>query len=125
MKFPLIIEQRKGDNTVLAVVHIHLTDKLVSLKQLIELKVKAEITAKLHEAQRGQDAKEWRLNTHAKTSTVQYDIDTEVNRAVEHFQRNGFFVLIDGKQITDLNQLIIWREGLNITFLQLVPLIGG
>ncbi|WP_146145587.1 hypothetical protein [Photobacterium jeanii] len=125
MKFPLIIEQRQGDNTVSAVVHIQLTDKLVSLKQIIELKVRAEIANKVHEAQLRREGKEWRLNAHAKSYVEHYDIDAEVNRAIEHFQRNGFFVLVNDKQITALNQMIVWREDLRITFLQLVPLIGG
>lgn len=45
--------------------------------------------------------------------------------AVEAFQRNGFLLLIDDHQATDLDEAIILMPQTKVSFLKLVPLVGG
>jgi hypothetical protein len=46
-------------------------------------------------------------------------------RALAAFSRNGFLVLVDDRQITALDEVIPLTEQTTVTFLRLVPLIGG
>ena len=46
-------------------------------------------------------------------------------KAITAFKGNGFLVLIDDRQITDLDETIHLTAQSRITFLKLVPLVGG
>ncbi len=45
--------------------------------------------------------------------------------AVEAFGRNGFLVLVDDRQVEGLDEPVQLTEGTEVTFLKLVPLVGG
>ena len=53
------------------------------------------------------------------------DAERQFGQAVEAFGRNGFLVLVDDRQVTDLDARLDLRMGTEITFLKLVPLVGG
>jgi hypothetical protein len=53
------------------------------------------------------------------------DPERQYGRAVDAFSRNGYIVLVDDRQIDDLDAPIDLRIGTEITFLRLVPLEGG
>jgi hypothetical protein len=53
------------------------------------------------------------------------DAQEQYVRVVEAFSRNGFVVLVDDRQVDDLDAQIELRAGTEITFLKLVPLVGG
>ncbi|WP_027345136.1 hypothetical protein [Hamadaea tsunoensis] len=53
------------------------------------------------------------------------DADQQANRALEAFQRNGFVVLVDDRQVEGLDTVVELSRGTEITFLKLVPLVGG
>lgn len=55
----------------------------------------------------------------------QVDPETQYERAVDAFARNGFVVLVDDKQVEDLDTMLEMRMRTEITFLKLVPLVGG
>jgi hypothetical protein len=45
--------------------------------------------------------------------------------ALEAFERNGFFILVDGRHVEDLDEEVTLRAGSEVSFVRLVPLIGG
>ena len=45
--------------------------------------------------------------------------------ALEAFARNGFFMIFDGRQIVDLDEVLTVEHDSAVTFLRLVPLVGG
>ena len=53
------------------------------------------------------------------------DPEAQYDRAVDTFTRNGFVVLVDDKQVEDLDTLLDLRTNTEITFLKLVALVGG
>jgi len=55
----------------------------------------------------------------------QLDWRQQFEKAVRAFKGNGFLVLVDDCQITDLDQTIQLTAQSQVTFLKLVPLIGG
>lgn len=49
----------------------------------------------------------------------------QYGRAVETFHRNGFILLVNDRQVEDIDALIEVRPQTTVTFLKLVPLVGG
>ena len=47
------------------------------------------------------------------------------DRAIEGFQRNAFFVLVGDRQVTGLDERIRLSLTTEVTFVRLVPLVGG
>ena len=45
--------------------------------------------------------------------------------ALDAFARNGFLLLVDDRQVTDLDADIEFRHNTEVSFLRLVPLVGG
>jgi hypothetical protein len=53
------------------------------------------------------------------------DLEAQCRRAYSSFEQNGFLVLVDGKQVTELDLRLDLREDSEIDFIKLVPLVGG
>lgn len=53
------------------------------------------------------------------------DPKEQAERAMEAFYRNGFILLINDRQAEELDDTIEVRPGTTVTFLKLVPLVGG
>jgi hypothetical protein len=60
----------------------------------------------------------------SKGATV-IDPEEQVARAFEAFQRNGYFLLLDERQVTSLDEVIHLGEVDTASFIKLVPLVGG
>ena len=50
---------------------------------------------------------------------------TQYEKALEAFEENGFIVLIDDRQMGSLDTEISLHPETSVTFLKLVPLVGG
>ena len=53
------------------------------------------------------------------------DAEDQFEKAIEAFERNGFVVLADDRQVERLDAEIPLRPDTHVTFLKLVPLVGG
>lgn len=53
------------------------------------------------------------------------DWQAQFDRAIQAFERNGFFILVDDKQVETLEEEIQIRPGMQVSFVKLVPLVGG
>lgn len=53
------------------------------------------------------------------------DPGRQFDKAVETFESNGFVVLVDDRQVESLDAQIALRPETSVTFLKLVPLVGG
>jgi hypothetical protein len=53
------------------------------------------------------------------------DWEAQYQRALEAFGRNGFLLLVDDQQVLDLDAEVVLRPDSTVTFLKLVPLVGG
>jgi len=51
--------------------------------------------------------------------------EEQADRATEAFERNGFIVLVDGRQAASLDEEIAVGVDTAVSFLKLVPLVGG
>jgi hypothetical protein len=59
------------------------------------------------------------------TKPRRIDWGKQADRAIEAFQRNGFFVLVDDRQVTELDAALDLTADSDIRFVRLVQLIGG
>lgn len=57
--------------------------------------------------------------------TRRIDWQRQFEAAVEAFGRNGFVVLVGDRQVTDLDAEVDLGRDVEVTFLKLVPLVGG
>ena len=53
------------------------------------------------------------------------DWERQADRAIEAFGRNGFFVLVDHRQVTELGEPLALTTDSDIRFVRLVQLVGG
>ena len=53
------------------------------------------------------------------------DAQQQYNNAVKAFEGNGFIMLVDDLQIETLDEQLEIEPDMEITFLKLVPLVGG
>lgn len=65
------------------------------------------------------------LNGFKLSTRRELDWEKQFAIALQSFQQNGFLVLVDDRQVTDLDQMIEIRPDTSVTFLKLIPLVGG
>ena len=53
------------------------------------------------------------------------DPRAQYQKAIEAFEGNGFIILVDDRQVTGLDDEIALHPEMAVTFLKLVPLVGG
>ncbi len=53
------------------------------------------------------------------------DWEAQYERAVAAFTKRGYIVLVDDRQVAELDAPVELRAGSEVTFLRLVPLVGG
>lgn len=65
------------------------------------------------------------LNGYKLKAKQLIDTEKQVYIALNAFQKNGFFILVDDKQLDELNQQVTLKSTSKISFVKLTPLIGG
>lgn len=53
------------------------------------------------------------------------DWERQAEIALTAFTRNGFFVLVDDRQLTSLDEMVDLQTTTRVSFVRLVPLVGG
>lgn len=75
---------------------------------------------------RHQSKEETILNPSRPTKyTQRRDCEAECERALKAFCSNGFFLLIDGTQVSDLDEEVVITSDTTVSFVRLTPLVGG
>jgi hypothetical protein len=65
------------------------------------------------------------LNGYRFSQKRAIDWEEQYKAAIESFQTNGFLILVDDHQVVDLDKVIEIQPETEVTFLKLVPLVGG
>lgn len=101
-----------------------------TLRDIIRLRIQQEVDRYNH-SDTGvfqgliQPGETERILNGARPSHRLLDWEKQYATAIGAFQGNGFLVLVDDRQITELDEPIHLQPQTKITFLKLVPLIGG
>ena len=53
------------------------------------------------------------------------DWEAQYELALEGFATNGFLLLVDDRQVDDLDEVVELRQDTAVHFLRLIPLVGG
>lgn len=65
------------------------------------------------------------LNGYALRTPRRIDPGAQTELALTAFAGNGFLVLVGDRQVTDPDEEVELTQGTEVTFLKLVPLVGG
>jgi len=65
------------------------------------------------------------LNGYKLKAKRKIDWQEQYQRALEAFERNGFFVLVGDRQAESLDQDFLVKVDTEVSFVKLVPLVGG
>jgi hypothetical protein len=113
------------------VFELEVSSEHLTVREIIEARVEAEVAR--HNARAGErflglvrpEPTERFLDGLRKSRSRAIDADEQRRVAIEAFGRNGFLLLVDDRQVMDLDQVIEVRPTTQVTFLKLVPLVGG
>lgn len=110
---------------------LEVTSERVTLRELIRQRIRKEVD----EFNREQSDvfsgliqptdTERVLNGYRLKTRRQLSWEHQYEKALEAFEKNGFFVIVDGRQVEDVDEVIPLRESSEVHFLKLVPLVGG
>jgi hypothetical protein len=110
---------------------VQFSTALTTVKDIIEARVRAEVdqyNQKMPEYFKGliePGEAEKTLNGYKLKEKRKLDAEKQCFVALEAFQKNGFFLLIDNIQSEALDQMIVINEHTKISFIKLTPLVGG
>ena len=65
------------------------------------------------------------LNGYKLSKARELDWQEQFEKAVEAFERSGFVMLVNDRQVESLDEEIELTTDTTVTFLKLVPLVGG
>jgi hypothetical protein len=111
---------------------IEFLSERVTVREIIRSRVYQEVTE--HNARQGRafrglvtpDLAEQMLNGERLPRTQRrIDWEAQYEQAVRAFERNGFLLLVNDRQLTDLDEEVELRSDTTVTFLKLLPLVGG
>ena len=110
---------------------VHVSGEKINIRELIRLRVTQEVEdfnsrqpAVFRMLVQPGEA-ERTLNGFKFPKPRLVDPGTQYEKAIEAFEGNGFIVLVDDFQIQNLDDEIAFRPETSVTFLKLVPLVGG
>jgi hypothetical protein len=108
-----------------------LVSERVTAREIISRRVREEVdahNATMPEHFRGlvqpADA-EVLLNSYRMRGPRQIDAERQCQKALEAFERNGFLLLVNDRQVESLDEPIVIGDRADATFIRLVPLVGG
>jgi hypothetical protein len=105
----------------------------LTLRDLMRTRVREEVANANAAAVRGQTFRtlvqpvdaEVTLNGYRLRERRTIDWEQQAAKAEEAFQRNAFFVLVDGRQVEELDDELALTADSDIRFVRLTPLVGG
>lgn len=117
---------------ILNQITIAVQNERTKVKELIAARVESEVKAyndKLPEYFKGliqpTNAEKTLNGYKLKDRKKKIDVEKQVLIALDAFQKNGYFVLIDDHQVEDLEQEILVSKATEINFVKLTQLVGG
>ncbi len=126
----LAVRDETTAGETLAKMELQLEAETVTAAELIRARVHQEVRA--HNASatqspfRGLVRPIWDQLTRPTQTTAQLvDADAQTAVALRAFERGRVLLLVDDKQVTELNETVTLTSASSVSFLKLVPLVGG
>lgn len=131
MSYILTITDETVGGKVLNEVKVSLANELTTVKEIVRARVYAEVDAynnKMPEYFNGlvqPNEAEATLNGFKLKEKRKVDAEQQYLTALDAFQKNGYFVLIDNIQAESLEQMVVINDNTTVSFIKLTPLVGG
>ena len=125
-----IKDETTGGKTLHSV-QVELTSSLVSVAEIIEMRLVAEVDHYNKKRETNYygliqpEGAEVAVNGFRLQKFRPIDARKQVSIAKEAFKKNGFFILIDNTQAESLEQVFVLHQDSEISFVKLTPLVGG
>ena len=104
-------------------------EEITTPQEIISVRVKEEIK---NYTKKASDKLQILVRPLAKETVLnglknkkEIDVEKQIYVALEAFQKNGFFILVDDQQVSELDQKIQLKESSSISFIKLTQLVGG
>ncbi len=131
MATTLLVKDETATGKIITETTLELQSDRVSVRDIIEARVVAEVEK--YNAQAGEyfnglvqpTEAERTLNGFRMRDRKFVDPEKQVYVALDAFQKNSYFVLVDDQQVESLTQEVQIRPNSSVSFVQLVPLVGG
>lgn len=127
----LMIKDETTGGKVINEVEVSFANTLIAVGEIIRARVIAEVESynrKMPACFNGliepADA-ERTLNGYKLKEKRKVDPEQQCRVALEAFEKNGYFLLIDNIQPESADQMVVVNEHTKISFVKLTPLIGG
>ncbi|MEM6631078.1 MAG: hypothetical protein AAF694_15460 [Bacteroidota bacterium] len=124
----LTISDETATGKLLQKISLAFESEYISVKELIEARVREEISRYTQDVNSYKNALvlptdlESRLNK-KKRPTI--DVEKQIYVALDAFQKNGFFILVDDEQVESLSEKFLIGDSTQVSFVKLTPLVGG
>lgn len=125
----VIDETTAGTRTEAPMLELECTE--LTVRDLISQRVRAEVrryNVDRPDVFRGliqPSAAEQMINGSSRRPFKPVDADHQVDVAIQAFKEQGFLILLPSGQVQDLDAPVRLSDGDEVSFLRLVPLIGG
>ncbi|WP_310397814.1 hypothetical protein [Hymenobacter sp.] len=129
----LTFQDETATGSVLSRLELEISQEMLTVRELISRRVQQEVAAhnanqttlfqglvQPTDSERLLNGSGFRLR-HAKP----IDAEQQVYQALLAFQNNGFFLLVNDRQVESLDEEIWLGAGATASFLKLTPLVGG
>lgn len=127
----LTIKDETSGGEIINEISVSLKSSTVTVREIIEARVEHEVkhyNEKLPQYFQGlvqPTNAEKTLNGYKMRERKKVDPEKQVYIALDAFQKNGYFVLVDDKQAESLEQEVIIKPQTVVSFVKLTPLVGG
>ena len=132
MQLALKIVDETATGEVTAETELVLASQCVTVREIIERRVRDEVARfngrKAETLFRGlvqPTETEAELNGYRLREPRRLDVETQCAKALKAFRSNGFFMLVNDRQVEELDEEIIVQPDTRIAFVKLLPLVGG
>lgn len=130
-KYTIRIKDETASGKILNDVLISLKTEIVTIREIITLRVTSEVeeyNSKKPDFFFGlvqPTDSEKTLNGFRMAKKKIIDPEKQVFIALDSFLNNGYFVLVDDRQASSLDELVLVEKNTSVSFVKLTPLVGG
>lgn len=125
------VQDQTFSGEILNEISIQIQKEIITVKDIIEQRVIQEVekyNASTNDYFNGfvqPTESEKALNGFKMKNKKKIDPEQQVYIALESFNSNGFFVLVNDAQVDSLDEKVLMNSGTTVSFLKLTPLVGG
>jgi hypothetical protein len=127
----LVIQDRTASGTPIRTIDLTDLPDRFTLRDLIRTRVREEVArhnlkpARIFAGLVQPEGATQTANGYAMPKLSRIDWERQAAVAITAFERNGFFVIVNGRQATELDAEIVLSGRMDVGFIKLMPLVGG